>query len=303
MASNQVLGFVGLGTMGQPITARLLEAGNTVHVYDTNAAAIAAMREAGAEPASSLADLGAKTDAIFMSLPTPDVVKLVATGPDGLATAERAQTIIDLSTTGPRIAEEVGTALAAAGKTFIDCPVSGGASGARKGTLALMAAGRRDAITALEDAFASFGRLFVVGDTPGQGQMLKVINNMISATALAVSSEALVLGAKAGLDPDLMIDVINSGSGRNSATVDKIPNAVLPRTFDFGMTIGLSSKDIRLCLEESDRLGVPMVVGSSVRQLLNITRDQYGPDADMTRIIQVVEQWAHTEVRGKAAKS
>lgn len=165
-----------------------------------------------------------------------------------------------------------------------------------------MAAGPRDVIAGLDSALSNFGKLFVVGEKPGQGQTLKVINNMLSATALAITSEAMVVGVKAGLDPDLMIDVINAGSSRNSATIDKIPNYVLPRTFDFDMTIDLSSKDIRLCLEESDRLGVPMIVGSSVRQFLNITRDYLGADADMTRIIEVVEQWAGVEVKGKAAK-
>jgi 3-hydroxyisobutyrate dehydrogenase-like beta-hydroxyacid dehydrogenase len=303
MTVDRVLGFVGLGTMGQPLAQHLLKAGHELHVFDRSPAAIAALVEAGAKAATSLTDIGAKADAIFLSLPTPDVVKAVAIGPDGLAGAQRAKTVIDLSTTGPRVAEEVGAGLNSAGIAFVDCPVSGGASGARKGTLALMAAGPADEIKALEAAMQLFGRLFVVGDKAGQGQMLKVINNMISATALVISSEAMVLGAKAGLDPDLMLDVINSGSGRNSATVDKIPNSVLSRTFDFGMTIGLSSKDIRLCLEESDRLGVPMPVGSAVRQMLNITRDQFGADADMTRVIQIVEQWGHAEVRGKAAKS
>lgn len=111
------------------------------------------------------------------------------------------------------------------------------------------------------------------------------------------------MGVKAGLDPDQMIAVINASSGRNTSTTQKIPRHVLPRTFDFGMPIGLSSKDARLCLEEGDRLGVPMVVGNAVRQMLNITRDQFGHDADMTSVIRTVEQWAGVQVRGAAAKA
>ncbi len=303
MSDENVLGFVGLGTMGTPLASRLLAAGHALHVYDTNPATVAALVEKGAQAAESVSDIANKASAIFLSLPTPDVVKAVCLGDGGLSAGSSVKTVIDLSTTGPRMVEEVAAELGKSGITLIDCPVSGGGAGATNGTLAIMAAGPRDVIAGLESALSNFGSLFVVGEKPGQGQTLKVINNMLSATALAITSEAMVVGVKAGLDPDLMIDVINAGSGRNSATVDKIPNYVLPRTFDFDMTIGLSSKDIRLCLEESDRLGVPMIVGSSVRQFLNITRDNLGPDADMTRIIEVVEQWAGVEVKGKAAKA
>lgn len=302
MSDKRVFGFVGLGTMGTPLAGRLLADGFTLCVYDRNQDVVAALVEKGATAATSLLDIAGKADVIFLSLPTPDVVKLVTVGEGGLVEGSRVKTVVDLSTTGPRIVEEAAAGLGAAGITMIDCPVSGGGAGAINGTLALMAAGPREVIEGLEPALSNFGRLFIVGEKPGQGQTLKVINNMLSVAALAATCEGLVLGTKAGLDADVMIDVINAGSGRNSATVDKVPRAVLPRTFDFGMTIGLSSKDIRLCLEESDRLGVPMMVGSTVRQLLNITRDQLGADVDMTSIIRVIEQWAHVEVKGAAAK-
>ena len=127
---------------------------------------------------------------------------------------------------------------------------------------------------------------------------MKLANNLLAAAALAISSEAIVMGVKAGLDPKVMVEVINAGSGRNSATQDKFPRAVLPRTFDFGFATGLSYKDVRLCVDEAEALGVPMVVGSAVRQLLAVTNATFGAESDFTNVVRTVEQWAGVEVRG-----
>ena len=106
------------------------------------------------------------------------------------------------------------------------------------------------------------------------------------------------MGVKAGLDAKVLIDIINAGSGRNSASQDKFPKAILTRTFDFGFATGLSYKDVRLCLEESEALGVPMVAGAAVRQMLAITNAKFGPDSDFTSIAKVVEEWAGVEIKG-----
>ncbi|MEP9379984.1 NAD(P)-dependent oxidoreductase [Aquabacter sp. CN5-332] len=298
--TKTTIGFVGLGRMGAPMAGRLVEAGYDVTVFDTNAAAVAELVAKGAKAASSPKEVADKGEWVLASLPTPDVVKLVAQGvKDGSA----VKVFVDLSTTGPRVEADVAASLAEKGIDTVDCPVSGGVAGAKAGKLGMMAAGKPAVFEALKEVFAHLGRVTYVGEKPGLAQTMKLINNMVSVAALAISSEAMVLGAKAGLDADVMIEVFNAGSGRNSATVDKIPNFVLPRTFDFGFAVGLSAKDSRLCLEEAEAMGVPMVVGSAVRQMLAITRELYGPDADMTNMIRVVEQWAGVEVRGKAAKT
>ncbi len=301
--SDRNLGFVGLGNMGVPMSERLLAAGHGLAVHDLNPAAVAGAVEKGATAAESLAALGESCDVAFLSLPTPEAVRAVAIGPGGLAAANRVKVVVDLSTTGPRVEDEVAKALAERGKALVDCPVSGGVAGARAGTLAMMAAGDAAQVAELMPTLGVLGKVFVVGDRPGQGQTMKLINNLMSTAALTIASETLVLGVKAGLDPDLMIEVLNAGTGANSATANKIPKFVLPRTFDFGFSIGLSSKDARLCVEEGDRLGVPMIVGNAVRTLLGITRDRLGPGADMTSVIKVVEEWAGVEVKGRAAKS
>jgi 3-hydroxyisobutyrate dehydrogenase-like beta-hydroxyacid dehydrogenase len=180
----------------------------------------------------------------------------------------------------------------------VDAPVSGGLAGARNGTLAVMVSCPKPTYTEIESTLKNFGKLFFIGEKPGAAQTMKLANNLLAACALAISSEAMVMGAKAGLDAQTMLDVINVSSGRNSATQDKFPKSVLPRTFDFGFATGLSYKDVCLCLDEAESLGVPMIVGSAVRQLLAVTNALYGPDSDFTSICKSVEQWAKVEVCG-----
>lgn len=177
--------------------------------------------------------------------------------------------------------------------------MSGGVAGAEKGTLAVMVSGPREAFEALQAPLEVFGKVFYVGDRPGLAQTMKLVNNLLSVAALAISSEGIVMGVKAGLDPLLMTEVINAGSGRNSATQDKFPKAIIPRRFDSGFATGLAYKDVKLCLEEAEALGVPMVVGNAVRQLLGIAKAMHGGDPDFTSIVRPVETWAGVEVKRK----
>jgi 3-hydroxyisobutyrate dehydrogenase-like beta-hydroxyacid dehydrogenase len=128
---------------------------------------------------------------------------------------------------------------------------------------------------------------------------MKLLNNLLSATAMAITSEAVVMGVKAGLDPALVIDVLNAGTARNTASTDKFPKYILPRTFNAGFAMGLFNKDIRLCLEEADALGVPMIVGNAVRQLYSIALASEGPNADMTEVVKPVERWASATIGPK----
>ena len=292
--TKELLGFIGVGRMGGPMARRLIEAGYSLTVYDTNAAAVAPLVALGATQAPSIAQVASAAETIFASLPTPDVVQAVAAA---VATGNRVRTFIDLSTTGPRVAAEVGESLAASGITAIDCPVSGGVSGAEKGTLAVVVAGPRDVYDRLKPALDVIGKSFFVGERPGQAQVVKLVNNLLSVTALAITSEGMAMGVKAGIDATIMLDAINAGSGRNSATQDKFPRNVVTRTFDMGFALALSYKDIRLCLEEAERLGVPTIVGNAVKQVLGIAKATQGPDADLTTIVKAVESWAGVEVK------
>ncbi|RPH61528.1 MAG: NAD(P)-dependent oxidoreductase [Acidobacteria bacterium] len=293
-----LLGFVGVGRMGGPMASRLLDAGYRLCVCDTSADATKPLAARGAKVVSSPAEVASAAEIVLMSLPTPNIVQSVALGERGLIKGSTVKTVIDLSTTGPSVAAIVARGLADRNAIALDSPVSGGVSGAEKGTLAVMVSGPRSTFETVEPILKNFGRPFFVGEKPGLAQIAKLANNLLAAAALVVSSEALAMGVKAGLDPKVLIDIINAGSGRNSATEDKFPRSILPGTFDFGFATGLSYKDVRLCVDEAEALGVPMVVGGAVRQMLAVTNAKFGPNSDFTCIARVVEEWAGVEIRG-----
>lgn len=301
--SEKTLGFVGVGRMGRHMSARLLAAGHRVVVYDADARALQQATANGANAAHSAADVASQAEIVLVSLPTPDIVKSVALSANGVIGGSKVKTFIDLSTTGPRVAMEIAEGLKQKGIVAVDAPVSGGPSGAEKGTLAVMVSAPRRLDAELRPILEAIGKVFWVGEEPGMGQTMKLCNNLMSATAIAITSEALVMGTKAGLDPAVMLDVINAGSGRNTASQDKFPRCVLPRRFDFGFSTELLYKDVRLSLEEGERLGVPMMVGNAVRQLLAIAKASEGPNADITEIVRPIEKWAGVEVKPKAPRA
>ncbi len=289
------IGFIGLGRMGGLMAGRLIDAGHTLTVFDVAEAAVSALEARGSKRAASPRAVADAAELVFASLPSPSIVRDTAIGPEGVIGGSAIKTFVDLSTTGPGVAVAVYKALAEKGIVALDAPVSGGVKGAREGTLAVMVGGPRATYDALEPILAIFGKLFFMGETPGAGQTMKLANNLMAACHIAITSEGMAMGIKAGLDPKLMIDVLNVSSGRSAATQDKWPRSVLPRTFDFGFTTALSFKDVRLCLEEAEAMGVPMVVGSAVRQILSITNQMYGPDSDFTSIARVTESWAKVD--------
>ncbi|MEJ0071495.1 MAG: NAD(P)-dependent oxidoreductase [Pseudomonadota bacterium] len=289
---TQEIGFIGVGKMGEPMAGRLLDAGYRLHVFDARADAIAAIVGKGGVAASSPADVAAKAETVLVSLPTPDIVKQVVLGAGGVIAGAKVKTYVDLSTTGPRVAAEVAKALAEKGISAIDAPVSGGVGGASKGTLAVMVSGPHNLCGELRPLFETIGKYFYIGDKPGMGQLMKLANNMLSAATLAASAEVMVMGVKGGLDPRVMIDVINVASGANAALRDKFPKAVLPRTFDYGFATGLMYKDVKLCLDEAEALHTPMWVCNAVRQMWLETNGEFGADSDFTNIVQLVEQWS-----------
>jgi hypothetical protein len=196
----------------------------------------------------------------------------------------------------------VGAELARKNIVLVDSPVSGGVAGARAGTLAVMVACARDVFDRLEPMLKIVGRPFHVGTRPGMGQTMKLVNNLLSGAALAITSEAMVMGVKAGLEPEIMIDVINAGSGRNSATQDKFPRAILPRRFDAGFATRLMYKDLKLFMEEAESIGLTLETAKAVCALWLKAMNELGADSDFTQIVQCVERAANVEVRGKASR-
>ena len=293
------IGFIGLGNMGFHMARRLLAAGHGVIALDTRKDVLDRMVALGASPAGSPKEVADRAETVMASLPTPDIVLQVATGPGGIIEGQRVRRFVDLSTTGSSMARRIFDLLKARAIVQVDAPVSGGVSGAEKGTLAVMASGPRAEVAAVESALAVIGKVFHIGEQPGAGQTMKLANNFLSATAMAATSEAMVMGVKAGLDPRVMLDVINSGSGRNTATESKFPRNVLPGTFDLGFTNGLMAKDVGLALAEAKALGVPMEVAEAVMRQLRRACEEIGPNQDLTTIVQPLERRVGVEVRAK----
>ena len=281
------VGFLGLGRMGAPMAANLLPHVDRLLVYDLSPDAVASLVAKGAEAAGSAAALGERCEIVFMSLPTPPIVRQAAAE---ILAGGTLRILVDLSTSGPKLAQVLHEMAAAKGVASFDAPVSGGIRGAEQATLAIMAGGPEALWGAVEPLVQRIGRPFYMGETPGAGQVTKLANNLLSLAAIATTAEAMTLGIKAGLDPARMIEVLNAGTGANSATRDKWPRAVLPRTFDFGFSAQLSLKDTRLALDEARALGVPLPTGERLAELLDRTLAAYGDDADFTAMAKIVEQ-------------
>ena len=287
------IGFIGLGNMGAHMARRLLEAGHKVVVYDTRQEAIGNLAALGAIAARSPAEVADAAETVMASLPTPDVVLNVATGPGGVIEGKRVRRFVDLSTTGAVMAQRIFDMLRARNIVQIDSPVSGGVRGAEQGTLAVMVSGPRAEIAAVEPVLKVIGKIFVLGERPGLGQTMKLVNNVLSAAAMAATAEAMVTGVKAGLDPRQMLDVINAGTGRNTATEDKFTKAILPGTFDLGFAAGLMLKDVKLFLAERELLGVPTDVIEAVARLFQ---------ADMRRMRSRRRHFGGHSAGGKARR-
>jgi 3-hydroxyisobutyrate dehydrogenase-like beta-hydroxyacid dehydrogenase len=282
-------GFVGLGRMGGAMAQRLIAAGHRVIAYDSSESARAALAAHGAEIATSAWAVAELAPIVFLSLPSPEVVIETVLGAHGLMAGAAVKVCVDLSTSGPEAAVQLAAGLAERNIAALEAPVSGGIKGAREGTLSLMVSGPAPAWERAQPFLQVFGRTFYMGARPGAGQTMKLVNNLLGACAIAITAEGMTMGTKAGLDPAHMIEVLNVSSGRSSATQDKWPRAVLPRTFDFGFTAGLCLKDVRLCLAAARSLGVPLGVGTAVSGLLERTVDILGADSDFTAMAKIVE--------------
>ncbi|MBI3228246.1 MAG: NAD(P)-dependent oxidoreductase [Mycolicibacterium cosmeticum] len=293
------VGFVGLGNMGFPMARRLIDAGHDVTVCDTRAEVLDEAAALGATPASSPRDVADRAETVLASLPSVQASLTVATGPEGIVHGSAVRRFVDLSTVGAGQAAHIHGVLAHRGIAALDCPVSGGVRGAQNGTLALMVSGARPDFDALLPLLELLGRPIFIGAKPGAAQTMKLANNLLAATTLAATAEAVVMGVKAGLDPSVMIEVFNAGSGATHASRDKFPRAILPRTFDFGFATGLMVKDLRLCLQEAAELGLALPVSEAVGQSWEAALIDQGAESDFTTIIRPIEDAAGVIVDGR----
>ncbi|MCU1651681.1 MAG: 3-hydroxyisobutyrate dehydrogenase [Pseudonocardia sp.] len=278
-----VVGFVGLGRMGDPMVRRVAAGGVAVRGYDAAAGATEGL--AGVvTTVDSAAAAAAGAPVVILMLPDSDVVEKVVDG--GLLDAlGDGALLVDMSSSEPLRTRALARRVAERGVTLVDAPVSGGVSGARAGTLTIMVGGPADAAATLTPLLSLMGRVRHVGDV-GAGHALKALNNLMSAAHLLASSEAILAGERFGLDPAVMLDAVNGSSGRSGSTENKWPNYVLPETYDSGFTAGLMVKDIRIALGLAEATGAPSQLAARTVELWGRAVEQLGPGADHTEIVR-----------------
>lgn len=279
------VGFVGLGNMGSALATNLVRAGQELTTHDV---AGPDTNPEGATFVADLAELARRGDVVVLSLPDGVASEQVARGISAVPD-RRTMHVVDTSTIGVSAARTIATLLAEAGIGYVDAPVSGGVAGARARTLSVMYAGTDDACAAVEPVLGGLSdRTRRVGDRPGMGQALKLLNNFLSATALAATSEAIAFGRSVGLDMGTMLEVLNASSGQSAATRDKFPNHVVTGTYAAGFANSLMAKDVRLYLEAVETQEGPSVLGPVVTSVWERFAEEE-PDVDFTRIYPFVE--------------
>lgn len=303
-STSTSFGLIGLGAMGAAMLERAIRAGLDVCVYDVDKAAVDCAIALGARVANSPRAVADVAEVVFSTLPTPTIVERVALGDDGIIHGSSVRHYIDMSTIGPTMIRKVDEELGRKGIAVLDAPVSGGPIGVTNGTLVVMTAGPSQTCTRAKPFFDSFARALVeIGDQPGQAQVVKLANNILTATNMIAVGEAMAFAEKGGIDPAQLFEVINAGSGRSWVSEVAYPNFVVPRTYNQNFRTELMHKDVLLCLEEADRAGVPMWLGSSVRQMWQFMMTQGMAQADCSRISAVIEAWAGIEPEPPKAKS
>ncbi len=292
------LGFIGVGNMGNPMAANLIKAGHQLTVHDLRQESAADLLEAGATWADTPAGAATGQDATLLSLPAPPDVKEVVLGAGGVLAASAAgSTIIDLSTNSPIVVRELSAAAADKGVAFLDAPVSGGVRGARDGTLAVMVGGEAEVFEQFKQAFDAIGaNVFHVGPV-GAGNVAKLVNNQLAFISMMGLTEALVLGAKAGIDPMVLRDVVRAGSG-NSFVWDGGARAILRDRLAPSFNLNLATKDIGLAQDLAHAVGVPTPMGKRAQELLVGYRDNGYALEDVLATVKAIEEQADYQVRG-----
>jgi 3-hydroxyisobutyrate dehydrogenase len=274
---TQTFGWIGIGSMGHRMTRHLVAAGHALVVADAVSTQKAPPQ---AKVAKSNAEVAAMAETIILSLPDGTVSEAVAREIVA-ASPRKVKTVIDTSTIGSKAAQAVSEILGSAGITFVDAPVSGGTAGADKATLAIMLACPAETYERVKPLMSLMGKPFYVGPKPGQGQAVKMLNNYLSATALAASSEAIAYGVSQGIAMQTVLDIVNASTGRNTATEDKFPRRIINEKYDAGFTAKLQLKDIKLYLDSARAAGISSEIAGTVVDVW--TRlDKDVPGADIT---------------------
>jgi 3-hydroxyisobutyrate dehydrogenase len=301
VAEGGSIGFVGLGNMGTPMAGRLVEAGYVVRGYDVSADARERAAELGVPVVATLGDAVA-SDTLILMLPSSAIVQRVIDDHEFQGSVRAGTLVVDMGSSEPAGSRQVSAQLGDLGVRMLDAPVSGGVGGAEGGRLTIMVGGSAEDATAARGWLECLGRPVHVGPI-GSGDAVKALNNLLSAAHLWVTSEAMLVGQRFGIDPQVMLDVFNASSGRSGSTENKWPNFVLPGAFDSGFALQLMLKDMRIATRLARECGLPSRLGESAVELWDEAASGLDPSADHTEVVRYLEQWAarHAEPAGNTS--
>ncbi len=296
------VGFVGIGNMGWPMAACLVRAGFAVHVNDSRReVADNFVQQVGGDAPDSLRAMAARSEVIVTILPTSAIVaKVVQDGDDNILAGMRPGTVVvEMSSGVPTVTQELAERVASLGGHMIDAPVSGGVPRARSGELAIMAGGDPAVIDRVMPVLHAMGTQVLRTGAIGSGQAMKALNNLVSTGGFLIGIEALLIGQRFGLDPAVMVDVLNAATGMNNSTQKKFKQFVLSRRFDAGFTMGLLHKDVSIALGLGQETGTPAPVSALCKELIASALAMFGQDADHTEMARVLERLTGEELGGK----
>ncbi len=295
-----VIGFIGLGAMGTPMSHNLIRAGYQLIVHDLREGPMDDLAKIGAVKVTSPRDVAERSSVVITMLPASPNVEAVVLGPTGIIEgAKSGNIVIDMSSSYPGSTKMISEQLAVKGIRMLDAPVSGGTKGAREATLSIMVGGAESDYEECHSIFEAMGKnIYYVGKT-GAGHTVKALNNLCSACSMIITSEALVVATKLGLSPEKVIEVINTSTGRSWSSQFKFPTYVLNNTFNSGFSIGLMNKDLDIATRLGRELRVPMFVGAMVQQLYNYAVGQGAGDDCHTAIVKFIEDWGGIKVRAQ----
>jgi 4-hydroxybutyrate dehydrogenase/sulfolactaldehyde 3-reductase len=303
-ATKRSVGYIGLGMMGGGMATHLVRSGYPVTVYDPRDEAIEAVLEFGGERGHSPKDVAARSEIIVTSLSNPAIVEAVALGEDGIIHGARPGTVyIDMSSIEPNTTRRVGEALAARGVEMLDVPVGKGPPAAAKGDLTLMVGGDPETVERVADVLDALGsKRFYCGPL-GMGVTTKLVNNLVSTAICAITGEAMAIGAKAGLDPEVMLAVMSNTAADSAHLRNAITNRVLTGDFSPNFKLSLAHKDLGLATALAGSLGVPSLMGAAAYQLHALAMGAGLGDDDQSATIKILEACTGAPARAKGAKT
>lgn len=293
------IGFIGLGVMGRKMAHNLVKSGYELVVSDLIVEAVNELVEVGATAAKTSAELAESCDIIFSSLPNSAIVEGVTLGKDGILQGAKEGTIyIDLSSITPKSIQKIASKAKEKGVYVLGSPVSGGSIGAEKGTLTIMVGGNKEAYEKALPALNCIGKkIYYVGEDVGAGNTVKIVNNLLLGANMVAVTEALALGVKAGLEPNIMYEIISKSSGSSYALTAKYENFIAKGNFEPGFTIDLQYKDLQLAVDTAKDLKMPLIIGNISQQMYEIAKSKgYGLE-DISAVLKLYEEWGNVEVR------